>query len=228
MGAFIEVRDVTKVYRGQGVETEALHGVSLGIEKGEMVAIVGPSGSGKSTLMAILGCLDRPTSGRYLLDGKDVTLLDDDELSAIRNRLIGFVFQQFNLLPRQSALENVELPQVYAGVPRARRRNRAAHMLRRMGLGNRLHNRPSALSGGEMQRVAIARALVNEPRIILADEPTGNLDSASGHQVMGIFRELNREGTTVVIVTHDPSVAKACERMIEILDGRVVGDHSGG
>jgi len=221
----IEARGIEKTYRSAGGGTLALRGVDVAIRPGERVAIIGPSGSGKSTLMAIIGCLDRPTAGTYSIGGRDVTGLSDDDLSALRNRMIGFVFQSFNLLPRATALENVELPQVYAGVPRRTRRERAARVLELVGLGHRMHHRPNALSGGEMQRVAIARALVNDPGLLLADEPTGNLDSRVGFEVLELFERLNRErGVTLVIVTHDPRVAARCARVIELLDGRVVRD----
>jgi len=221
----IDVQGLRRVYTAEGVETVALDHVDLRIRTGEMVAIIGPSGSGKSTLMSIIGCLDRPTAGSYRLGGRDVTGLNDNELSGVRNRLIGFVFQSFNLLVRATALENTELPQIYAGVPRSDRRARARAMLESVGLGHRTRHRPNALSGGEMQRVAIARALINEPKLILADEPTGNLDSRSGSEVLALFRKLNRErGVTLIIVTHDPRVAGECDRVVEIFDGRVVKD----
>jgi putative ABC transport system ATP-binding protein len=221
----IDAGGLRRAYRSEGVETIALEHVDLRVRRGEMLAVMGPSGSGKSTLMAILGCLDRPSAGTYVLEGRDVTRLTDNDLSAVRNRLIGFVFQSFNLLVRATALENVELPQVYAGVSRRERRARARALLEMVGLGHRTHHQPNALSGGEMQRVAIARALSNDPRIILADEPTGNLDSKVGAEVLGLFRQLNRErGVTLMVVTHDPRVAAECDRVVEILDGRVVRD----
>jgi putative ABC transport system ATP-binding protein len=190
-----------------------------------MLAIIGPSGSGKSTLMALLGCLDRPTEGTYRLDGRDVTHLSDDDLSAVRNRAIGFVFQSFHLLPRSTARENVELPMIYAGLPGRERRARADTLLTTVGLGHRLGHRPNQLSGGENQRVAIARALVNDPPLLLADEPTGNLDSRSGAEILGLFQALNRDrGVSVILVTHDPRVAERCHRVVELLDGRVVRD----
>ncbi len=224
--ALIDARGLRKTYFSvAGSGTEALRGVDVTVQSGELLAIIGPSGSGKSTLMAILGCLDRPTAGTYLLNGRDVTGLTDDEASSVRNRQIGFVFQSFNLLPRATAVENVELPLIYSGMPRARRHQRAKEMLELVGLGHRLTHRPNALSGGEMQRVAIARALVNEPSLILADEPTGNLDSRVGAEVMELFHRLNRErGVTLIIVTHDPRVAGQCRRVIEILDGLAVSD----
>lgn len=221
----IDVRDVTKVYKMGTVEVHALRGVSLRIYPGELVAIMGPSGSGKSTLMNILGCLDQPTSGTYRLDGVDVEKLNDDQLAEIRNKKIGFVFQSFNLLPRTSAIDNVEQPLIYAGVPPRERRARAKAALEAVGLGNRLHHHPNELSGGQQQRVAIARALVNSPALILADEPTGNLDSKSGAEVMCIFQRLNMEkGITVVFVTHDPRIAQHTRRIIRIADGQIVGD----
>ena len=216
----IEVENITKVYPMGGTEVRALNGVSLTINEGEWVAITGPSGSGKSTLMAILGCLDSPTSGQYRLDGVDVERMNDDQLAAVRNKKIGFVFQQFNLLARTSALENVELPLLYSS--RNHRREQARTALEAVGLGDRLNHRPNELSGGQQQRVAIARALVTEPSIVLADEPTGNLDSKTGKEIVELFGELHRtRGITVIFVTHDPSIAAHAQRVIKISDGVV-------
>ena len=222
----IRLQDVVRTYRLPGSEVRALRGVSLSIETGELLAIMGPSGSGKSTLMSILGCLDAPTSGRYLLDGIDVGQIDDEGLSALRNRKIGFVFQSFNLVPRTSAQANVELPLGYAGVGRAERRRRSEAALTAVGmLGHRDHL-PSELSGGQQQRVAIARAIVTNPALILADEPTGNLDSRSSEEVLRIFEALNDRGKTIVLITHEPEVAKRVHRVVQIADGEVV-DASG-
>ena len=217
----IEVENITKVYPMGGTEVRALNGVSLTINEGEWVAITGPSGSGKSTLMAILGCLDSPTSGQYRLDGVDVERMNDDQLAAVRNKKIGFVFQQFNLLARTSALENVELPLLYSS--RNHRREQARSALEAVGLGDRLNHRPNELSGGQQQRVAIARALVTEPSIVLADEPTGNLDSKTGREIVDLFGELHRtRGITVIFVTHDPAIATNAQRVIKISDGVVM------
>jgi putative ABC transport system ATP-binding protein len=228
--ALIAVRDLTKTYAMEGTAVEALRGVSLDIQRGEFVAVVGPSGSGKSTFMHILGCLDRPTTGRYLLDGRDVSNLGDDELSAIRNRQIGFVFQGFNLLARTSAVENVELPLLYAHHPRvsaAERRTRALRALAAVGLESRAEHHPNQLSGGQQQRVAIARALLNDPAILLADEPTGNLDSRTSIEVMDIFQTLRDDrGITIVLITHEPQVAEYGSRIIKFKDGTILSDES--
>ena len=217
----IEAQDLTKTYMMGAVEVHALRGVSLRVKRSEVLSIMGPSGSGKTTLMNILGALDRPSSGSYLLDGEDVSGLQDDQLAAIRNRKVGFVFQTFNLLGRQTALSNVALPMRYAGVTRERRQ-RAQQALEAVGLGERIHHRPTELSGGEQQRVAIARALVNNPAFILADEPTGNLDTKSGNEVMEILLNLNKElGTTLLFVTHDPEIGEQTERIIRLRDGLI-------
>ena len=221
----IDIDNVTKVYTLGESEVRALDGVNLHIPQGQMTAIMGPSGSGKSTLLAILGCLDVPTTGTYQLDGVSVEKLKDDELAAVRSRKIGFVFQQFNLLARTSALENVMLPLTYAGVSGRDRHRLATEALEKVGLGDRLHHRPNELSGGQQQRVAIARALVNSPAILLADEPTGALDSKTGTEIIGLFQRLHRElGQTVIYVTHDPFIARHTERIVRIGDGRIVGD----
>jgi len=220
----IEVTDVTKVYRMGEVAVHALRGVSLRVEKGEFLSIMGASGSGKSTLMNVLGCLDSPTSGSYKLNGRDVSQLSDRQLARTRNRELGFVFQQFNLLPRTTALRQVELPLVYAGVGLRERRKRAREALETVGLGDRLGHRPDELSGGQQQRVAIARALVNRPTIILADEPTGNLDSKSGAEILRIFQQLNAGGITVVFVTHDADIAAVSRRIVRLRDGLIEKD----
>jgi putative ABC transport system ATP-binding protein len=220
----IRIRDLTRDYVMGSETVRALRGVSLEIRRNEYVAIMGPSGSGKSTMMNVLGCLDTPTSGEYWLSGQEVSRLSDDALARVRNKEIGFVFQTFNLLPRASALHNVELPLVYAGVPAKERRQRAAEALERVGLGQRLHHRPNELSGGQRQRVAIARALVNEPAILLADEPTGNLDSATSEEIMRVFGELHAQGQTVIMVTHEPDIATHAERVVVLRDGRVETD----
>jgi putative ABC transport system ATP-binding protein len=220
----IHVQDVHRVYPMGQNQVTALAGVSLEIDRGEFVTIMGPSGSGKSTLMHLLGCLDRPSSGRYLLDGVPVETLPDPDLSRLRNRKVGFVFQSFNLIPQLTVLENVELPLVYAGSNREERHDRARQMLAAVGLAKREDHRPNELSGGECQRTAIARALVNNPPLVLADEPTGNLDSRTGVEIMKIFQKLHQSGTTLVLVTHDPEVAKWSERVVAMRDGRVEHD----
>jgi putative ABC transport system ATP-binding protein len=220
----IRTRELVKTYRMGESEIRALDRVSVDIDKGEFVAVMGPSGSGKSTFMNVLGCLDRPTSGQYTLGGKRVSELAGDELAAVRNRSIGFVFQQFNLLPRTPAIENVELPLVYAGIERKLRVEKSKAMLERVGLAERAHHHPAQLSGGQQQRVAIARALVTEPLLILADEPTGALDSRTSLEIMRLLQELNRQGMTVVLVTHEPDVARFARRILGFRDGRVVQD----
>ena len=223
----ISVRDLVKVYPLGETEVRALDGVSVDIAEGEFVAVMGPSGSGKSTFMNMIGCLDSPTSGSYLLAGEDVAHLDRDALAGIRNRLIGFVFQQFNLLPRTSALDNVELPLRYAGMPAGERHERARDKLARVGLAERVHHHPAQLSGGQQQRVAIARALVNDPKLILADEPTGALDSETTVEIMDLFAELHRDGNTIVMVTHNPEIQTYFDRTILLRDGRLEADHPG-
>jgi putative ABC transport system ATP-binding protein len=220
----VVARDLTKIYVLGDTELHALDGVSLTVEQGEFLAIMGASGSGKSTLMNVLGCLDRPTSGSYTLDGLEVSRLSRGQLAEMRNHTIGFVFQSFNLLARTTAIENVELPLVYAGLPRRVRRERARQALERVGLGTRLEHRPSQLSGGQQQRVAIARAIVNEPKLMFADEPTGNLDTRTSVDVMALFQTLWRAGLTIVYVTHEPDVARYASRIILVRDGKIVSD----
>ena len=217
----IALEGVSRTYTSGRLSVPALVAVNLRIDRGEFVAIIGPSGYGKSTMMNILGCLDRPTEGRYILDGTPVDTLDDDGLAALRSRSIGFVFQSYNLLPRTSALDNVATPLMYQGIPRRERHARAQAVLERLGLGDRLHHEPTELSGGQQQRVGIARALVTEPAILLADEPTGNLDSHSGAEVIELFHDLHASGRTIILITHDPEVAAVAERQIHIRDGQV-------
>jgi putative ABC transport system ATP-binding protein len=224
MMALIDLRDIQKVYDMGAEKVHALNGVDLSVEGGEYVAIMGSSGSGKSTLMNLLGCLDTPSSGSYILNGVAVQELDDSELAAIRNKEIGFVFQTFNLLARTDALHNVELPLVYAGLSRTERRDRARRALEKVGLGQRMHHQPNELSGGQRQRVAIARALVNSPSILLADEPTGNLDSATSEEIMALFDELHQAGNTVVLVTHEPDIAEHAWRRVTLRDGKIISD----
>jgi len=224
MTPVIEAKGLTKIYRMGEEQVHALRGVSFSVEKQEFIAIMGPSGSGKSTLLHIIGCLDRPTSGQLLIDNQDVQRATDNQLAEIRNRKVGFVFQTFNLLPKATALENVELPMIYAGVRRKERRERAAAVLERVGLADRMNHRPNEMSGGQRQRVAIARAIVNEPAFILADEPTGALDTKTGTQILDLFEELNAEGNTIILITHDPNIAARAKRVIHLLDGLMVSD----
>jgi putative ABC transport system ATP-binding protein len=220
----IDIRDITKVYPMGDENVYALRGVSLGVERGEYVACMGPSGSGKSTLMNLIGCLDTPTSGSYVLNGKEVARMSDDELAAIRNQEIGFVFQTFNLLPRTSGLQQVELPLVYGGLSRKERRDRAVKALKAVGLADRMNHTPNEMSGGQRQRVAIARALINDPSILLADEPTGNLDSQTGAEIMALFDELNSRGNTIVLVTHEEDIAAHARRIVRLKDGQIWND----
>ncbi len=224
MSAVIRIHDLTREYRMGSERILALRGVTLEIRRNEYLAIMGPSGSGKSTMMNVLGCLDTPTAGEYWLNGEEVSRLTDDALARVRNREIGFVFQTFNLLPRATALHNVELPLVYAGVRARERRERAATALERVGLAERMDHRPNELSGGQRQRVAIARALVNQPSILLADEPTGNLDSVTSDEIMGLFAALHAAGQTVIVVTHEPDIAARAQRVVVLRDGRVESD----
>ena len=220
----IDIQDITKVYEMGLQKVKALDGVSVAVDRGEYVAIMGPSGSGKSTLMNLIGCLDTPTSGSYVLNGREVARMSDDELAAIRNQEIGFVFQTFNLLPRTTAIHQVELPLVYSGLARKERRDRAVAALNAVGLGDRMTHHPSELSGGQRQRVAVARALINDPSILLADEPTGNLDSQTGAEIMALFDEQNAKGNTIVLVTHEEDIAAHARRIVRLLDGRIRDD----
>ena len=220
----IRMQDVTKVYKSGSVELEALSGLNLSITAGELIAIIGASGSGKSTLMNLMGCLDVPSRGLYEFGGREVGKLNPEELADLRNKSIGFVFQAFHLLPHATARENVEMPLLFAGMPAKKRRERALEMLNKVGLGARAEHLPTQLSGGEMQRVAIARALANNPQVILADEPTGNLDSRSGKGILALFQQLHREGVTIILITHDLQLARTCTRIVELRDGKLVHD----
>ncbi len=222
--SIVDLRDVQKIYRPGAAEVRALDGISLRIKAGEFVAVMGPSGSGKSTLLNILGCLDRPTSGSYLLGGEDVSALDDDALSERRCRFLGFVFQSYNLIPQLTVLENIAVPLFYQGLAPSQCRQRAVELARMVGLEGRLNHRPTELSGGQQQRVAIARALANDPLLILADEPTGNLDTATGKEIMKLILDLHRKGKTIVLVTHDPTVSRHAERIIRLRDGKIISD----
>ncbi|MFA7360948.1 MAG: ABC transporter ATP-binding protein [Candidatus Kapaibacterium sp.] len=224
MSIIIDITNITKVYEMGEEKLFALNGVDVVIERNEYVAIMGPSGSGKSTLMNIIGCLDTPTSGKYILNGKDVHEMDDDELAEIRNREIGFVFQTFNLLPRNNALHNVELPLIYSGLSKSDRMKQAKDALANVGLADRMMHKPNELSGGQRQRVAVARALVNNPSIILADEPTGNLDTKTGEEIMALFMDLNKKGNTIILVTHEEEIARHANRIIKIRDGLIESD----
>lgn len=220
----ISLANITKTYRMGDLDITVLAGITLSVKPGELIAVMGPSGSGKSTLMNIVGCLDRPTSGVYRFEDREISTLSDDELASVRNVKIGFVFQTFNLLPRFSALKNVEVPLIYSGVPARTRKERAIPLLEQVGLADRMYHKPTELSGGQQQRVAIARALVNNPPLLLADEPTGNLDSRSGEEILNILTGLNKRGVTIIIVTHDPNVAARCKRNIHLKDGQIIND----
>jgi putative ABC transport system ATP-binding protein len=224
MNSIISVRNLVKTYQMGINVVNALQGVNLEIFKNEYVALMGPSGSGKSTLMNLIGCLDTPTSGEYVLNGSNVSTMDDGELAAVRNKEIGFIFQTFNLLPRLTALDNVALPLVYAGMSKAERTEKAKHVLESVGLGDRMDHRPNELSGGQRQRVAVARALVNDPSIILADEPTGNLDSKTSYEIIGLFEEIHALGNTIVLVTHEPDIAEFAHRIVKMRDGKIESD----
>jgi len=226
MMSLIEVRNLSKTYRLGSLTVPALRGVDFRVRRNEYIAIMGPSGSGKSTLMNLLGCLDTPTGGDYILEGTNVARLSDDELAAIRNGRIGFVFQTFNLLPRADSFQNVELPLIYAGIPREERRRRVEEAISAVGLTDRAHHRPSELSGGQRQRIAIARALVNHPSLILADEPTGNLDSATGEEIMDVFEKIHSSGNTILLVTHEEYIARKAQRVIRLRDGRIEEDRA--
>jgi putative ABC transport system ATP-binding protein len=226
MQPVIQTTGLTKVFGANGTAVHALCGIDLRVEQGEFVALIGPSGSGKSTLMAIIGCLDRPTAGTYSLDGREVQGLSGGELAFIRNTKVGFVFQQYNLLPKASVLRNVELPMLYAGLGRRQRRQRALELLEKVGIPEKAHALPGQLSGGQRQRVAVARALANQPAILLADEPTGALDSKNGAEVLELFRELNAQGHTLILVTHDPTIAAQAGRRVELMDGLIASEHS--
>jgi putative ABC transport system ATP-binding protein len=225
--ALIQFTDIKREYVVGGETVHALAGVTMGISRGEWLAIVGQSGSGKSTMMNVIGCLDTPTGGTYRLNGKDVSHMNDDELADIRNREIGFIFQNFQLLPRETSLANVELPLVYRGLPAKERRLRATEALRKVGLESRMSHKPTELSGGQRQRVAIARALASEPSLLLADEPTGNLDSATGEEIIRLFEELHHQGHTIILVTHEPRLAARCPRAVRLSDGKIIGDGPG-
>jgi putative ABC transport system ATP-binding protein len=227
MSGLIELVDISREYVVGGETVRALAGVSMKIERGEWVAIVGQSGSGKSTMMNVIGCLDTPTAGTYHLNGKNVSHMNDDELADIRNQEIGFIFQNFQLLPRETSLANVELPLVYRGLPAKERRHRALEALKKVGLDQRVHHKPTELSGGQRQRVAIARALASDPSLLLADEPTGNLDSATGEEIVRLFEQLHQQGHTIVLVTHEPKLAARCPRAIRLSDGKIIGDGIG-